>query len=297
MRVYAMVSASDATGEALGRVRTVAEGGGRVRVEAPRVFAAAGVLGTPALLLRSDLPHPERVGRDLQLHSSLSVTARFAEPVHGYYGPTMGYSVSEFADVNGHRGPGFLLENTAVHPIATSLGLPGMGAAHAHAMAALPHLARCVGLLRDRTRGRLRLDDAGRPRLAYAPAPGDLARMRAGVVAAARAYRAAGAREVFLPVHAAPSLGPEADPETAVPELEPSGLAGRYAVHLFGGAAMADAPARGACDARGRVWGVRGLHVCDASALPGNTGVNPQITIMANALRIADAALAAERAA
>ncbi len=30
-----------------------------------------------------------------------------------------------------------------------------------------------------------------------------------------------------------------------------------------------------------------GLYVTDASALPTNTGANPQITIMANALRIA----------
>jgi choline dehydrogenase-like flavoprotein len=33
---------------------------------------------------------------------------------------------------------------------------------------------------------------------------------------------------------------------------------------------------------------VTGLYVTDAAALPSNTGANPQITIMANALRIAE---------
>jgi choline dehydrogenase-like flavoprotein len=33
--------------------------------------------------------------------------------------------------------------------------------------------------------------------------------------------------------------------------------------------------------------GVRGLYIVDAASLPSATGVNPQITIMANALRIA----------
>jgi choline dehydrogenase-like flavoprotein len=46
-------------------------------------------------------------------------------------------------------------------------------------------------------------------------------------------------------------------------------------------------PGRGACDESGRVFGVAGLYVTDASALPGNTGANPQITVQANALRIA----------
>ena len=59
-----------------------------------------------------------------------------------------------------------------------------------------------------------------------------------------------------------------------------------YAVHLFGGAAMGGG-AGAVCDEQGRVRGVSGLYVSDASALPSNTGVNPQVTIMANALRIA----------
>ena len=59
--------------------------------------------------------------------------------------------------------------------------------------------------------------------------------------------------------------------------------------HLFGGAAMGGTPALGACDARGAVFGVRGLHVADAASLPTATGVNPQITIVANALRMAAA--------
>ena len=53
---------------------------------------------------------------------------------------------------------------------------------------------------------------------------------------------------------------------------------------------MAARPADGCCDERGACFGVRGLYVVHAAGLPGNTGVNPQITIMANALRIAEGA-------
>jgi choline dehydrogenase-like flavoprotein len=273
-----------------GAVRAVAArraDGAPLRIETPLVLAAAGVLDTPALLLRSALARPG-VGAGLQLHSTLYVAARFAEPVHGYYGPTMAWGVTEFADVLGRGGVGFMLENTAVHPVATALALPGFGADHERAMAALPHLARCVVLLRDATRGRIALGDDGRARLHYDLVARDLARLREGVAAAARLYLAAGAEEVHLPLHGAPPVRSEADVAAALPRaLDPPRLASLYAVHLFGGAPMGASPETGACDETGAVFGARGLYVCDASALPSNTGVNPQITIMANALRVA----------
>jgi choline dehydrogenase-like flavoprotein len=275
---------------AAGAVRGVAArraDGTPIRVEAPVVVAAAGVLGTPALLLRSGL-RGAGIGAGLQLHSTLYVAARFPEPVHGYYGPTMAWGVTEFADVLGMRGPGFMLENTAVHPVATALALPGFGAQHERAAAALPYLARCVVLLRDRSRGRLTLGDDGRARLHYDLVADDLARLREGLAAAARLYLAAGAREVFLPLQRPHAIRSEAELEAALPRaLEPTQLASLYAVHLFGGAAMGGSPEAGACDEAGAVRGARGLWVSDASALPSNTGVNPQITILANALRVA----------
>ncbi|UCE87595.1 MAG: hypothetical protein JSU66_07755, partial [Deltaproteobacteria bacterium] len=217
------------------------------------------------------------------------VTARFREPVHAYYGPTMAYAVSEWSDVNGHAGPGFMLENVAVHPLTAAGALPGFGAELEARMAQLPYLARTAVLLRDRSRGRIQLDADGHPRIAYAPDAGDLARLRDGILAAARAYFAADAVEVYLPIQTAPPLRSAKDLDAfATAALTPAKLCNLYAVHLFGGAVMADAPARGVCDEDGACFAARGLFVTDASALPTNTGVNPQVTIMANALRIAE---------
>jgi choline dehydrogenase-like flavoprotein len=265
-----------------------------VEVDAPLVVLAGGVLATPAILLRSGIA----AGGGLQLHSSVHVTARFPEPVHGYYGPTMAYAVSEFSDVNGHAGPGFMIENVTVDAVTTAGALPGFGDEHARRMAALPFLARAVVLLRDHTRGALTLDGDGAPHVEYAPLAEDLERLRLGMASIARAYLAAGALEVFLPLHGAPPILRESD-LTALAEWEvsPRSLSLLYAVHLFGGAPMAADAAGGPCDPSGAVRGVRGLYVSDASALPGNTGVNPQVTIQANALRVAAAALAERSAA
>ncbi len=261
-----------------------------LRIDAPLVLVAAGVLETPALLLRSGIGSDGAVGAGLQLHSSAAVTARFDEPVHGYFGPTMAFAVTQFSDVHGHAGPGFMLENTAVHPLITAAALPGFGSEHARAMQALPHLARAVVVLRDATRGRVEVDDEGRARYAYGLEPGDVERLRRALRELARAYLAADAREVWLPVHGLAPIRNEAGLAALdAATLDPTHFAFLYAVHLFGGAALGGNRGESACRPDGEVWDVRGLYVTDASALPGNTGVNPQITIIANALRISTA--------
>lgn len=267
--------------------RTRAPAGG-LRIEAPRVCVAAGVLGTPALLLRSGVGGNTGLGHGVQLHSSVYVPARFREPVNGFFGPTMSQAVTQFSDVNGHGGPGFMIESVTTAPATTAGGLPGFGAAHAAAMDALPHLSRAVVVLRDHTRGSVSIDDVGAPVFSYRPVESDRARLRDAVRAAARLYLAGGAEEVFLPINGAAPARSEADlAMLEAASFDPRSLSLLYGVHLFGGACMAAAPERGACDESGRVFGVGGLYVTDASGLPGNTGVNPQITILANALRIA----------
>jgi choline dehydrogenase-like flavoprotein len=252
---------------------------GTLTVDAPLVCLAAGVLGTPSLLQRSGLP----AGDGVQFHTSVHVSARFREPIHGYYGPTMAYAIHELSDVNGHEGPGVMIESVAGHPLVTAPTIPGFGAAHAAVMAQLPYLARALIVIRDRSRGRI---DAGGT-LAYDVVPQDLERLRAGMIGAARAYLAAGALEVHVPVHGVAPLRSTRDlARVESLDLSPSRFALVYAVHLFGGAPMGGR-AIDPCDETGRRREARGLYVTDASVLPTNTGVNPQITIMANALRIA----------
>lgn len=269
------------------------EPAGPLRVEAPLVVLAAGILETPALLLRSGIA----AGEGLQFHSSVSVTARFAEPVYGFFGPTMAYAVTEFSDVHGRHGPGFMLENVSVAAPVTANALPRFGADLERAMGALPHLARTVVVLRDEARGRVTLARDGSARIAYAPTPGDLGRIGDAIGRLARLYLAAGAEEVWLPLEASAPIRSEAELAALAPRaLGPRDLTLLYAVHLFGGAAMGGDPAHSVCDEAGAVRGVAGLYVSDASSLPGNTGVNPQVTIMANALRIAERARTGERA-
>ena len=51
--------------------------------------------------------------------------------------------------------------------------------------------------------------------------------------------------------------------------------------HILGGAAIGADASRGVVDGRNRVFGYTSLLICDGSAMPGNPGVNPSLTITA----------------
>lgn len=55
--------------------------------------------------------------------------------------------------------------------------------------------------------------------------------------------------------------------------------------HFLGGAAISDSADHGVIDPYHRVWGHPGVHVVDGSAVSANLGVNPSLTITAQAER------------
>ena len=55
--------------------------------------------------------------------------------------------------------------------------------------------------------------------------------------------------------------------------------------HFLGGATIGSSPERGVVDGYHRVWGHPGISVVDGSAVSANLGVNPALTITAQAER------------
>jgi cholesterol oxidase len=55
--------------------------------------------------------------------------------------------------------------------------------------------------------------------------------------------------------------------------------------HIIGGCPIGDSPQTGVVDAWHRVFGYQGLHVVDGAAVTANLGVNPSLTITAQAER------------
>jgi choline dehydrogenase-like flavoprotein len=249
-------------------VRARLASGRALEVRAPEVIVACGTIHTPLLLERSGLGGGQ-CGRNLSLHPATAAFALMDEVVDMARGVPQSFYVDEFA------ADGIMLEGVAGPPAYAAMALPLTGARHERAMADYRRLAQFGLMVSDGSRGRVRVL-GGRPVIRYDLAAEDVSRFRVGLARLQELFLAAGAREVYLPL--APGVAPQ---------RARAGDLRLMAFHPLG-TARADARAGyGVTDARLAVHGVRGVHVADGSVVPSAPGVNPQMTIMGLATRLA----------
>jgi choline dehydrogenase-like flavoprotein len=256
------------------RVECSTAGGGRLTVEATTVVVAAGAIHTPALLARNRLGN-HHLGRNLSLHPATAVWAVMDEVVDMARGVPQSYFIDEFA------ADGIMLEGIAGPPDYVAMGLPVAGERHRELMAGYRELAQFGLMISDESRGRMH-SLGRRPVVRYDLGDTDTARVKAGLERLAELFWAAGAKTVLLPLARLPELRDGG----SIPDLRPRDLK-LMAFHPLGTARMDARPERGVLDADGRVHGTQGVYVCDGSAVPSALGVNPQITIMTLATRLA----------
>ncbi|HMJ37071.1 MAG TPA: GMC family oxidoreductase [Baekduia sp.] len=269
-------------------VQAVTGGGGRLTIEAPCVVVAAGTLHTPLLLAASGIASPW-LGRNLSIHPATAAYGLMDETVDMAHGVPQSYGIDEFA------GEGIMLEGIAGPPDYLAMSVPFSGPRHRELMMDYRHVAQFGMMICDTSRGRVSTGRLGRrtnrPLVRYELGPSDVATVQRGVERLAELLFAAGAHRVILPLAGVPELqggdlGPLRRHRAHAGELK------MMAFHPLGTARMAARPADGVLDADGAVHGVAGLSVCDGSAVPSALGVNPQLTIMALAARLADHLLA-----
>jgi choline dehydrogenase-like flavoprotein len=267
----------------------------RFTVRANTVVCAAGALRTPGLLARSGVAHA-LLGKRLFVHPVFSIAAIFERPIVPWEGPIQ----TAYSDAFNYRSGnyGSKLEVAPIHPGFAAATLPWTSAAnHARSMDELNRSAILIALTRDRDPGSIDLDDEAAIR--YALAPFDAENALAGLAGAVDVAFAAGAQKVRT-LHVAPLELHAKDWNAAArsalaARLRAIGVAPNrqplFSAHQMGTAAMGSDRARSVVDARGRVWGYENLFVADASLFPQSSGVNPMLTIMALARRVATLAL------
>jgi choline dehydrogenase-like flavoprotein len=262
-------------GRAVGVVGRAA-GGGEVVVTASRaVVLAASAIQTPVLLRDSGLTRGP-VGDGLMAHPGVSVTGRFDEAVHNHLGATQGH------EVTGLRHEGLKVEALGFDLSILAGRLPDVGRDFA---ARLPELSRYGvwgAALRAQAQGSVR-SLGGRPLVRYALTPADVRLARRATRVLVDLFLAAGSREVFPGVPGMPHVVRTRE-EAAALELAGPLDARAYSMsmtHLFGTARLGSDPATSVVGLDLQHHDVRGLYVADSSVFPSNTGVNPQVAIMA----------------
>jgi len=251
--------------------------GASTTLRAGRVVLAAGTLATPHLLLASGLdrssPAASAIGRYLTRHNNLLTLGVFARPtnpgrdfhkqvaIHDFYfgAPGVDPSIGKL---------GCIQQITAPGPDFVRRILPAP-IGHIAAIG-VPHVLALLSIAEDQpvasnfvSIDQANRDELGLPtlRIRHRYTRRDVAAGRALVQQSRRILREAGA--LFSMMHDLRSFS-----------------------HAVGTVRMGQDEATSPLDDRGRFRGLDNLYVADGSALPTSGGVNPSLTIAANALRI-----------
>ncbi len=255
---------------------------GRLRIRAGIVVLAAGAIHTPVLLLGSGIGNRSVIGTNLRLHPSLGVGALFRDPVYAWRGTMQSYFVDEL-----QRSDGVMIEVTNPVPVVAVGMFREVGLALKQRLATLPFTATAGLFVADHSSGRVRRTPRGGALMTYSLVGPDAARLLRGIALVAEIFFAAGATEVVTPLRRKPRLGSQREIEelrlmTVRPaELQVTGF------HPMGTCRMGRDPEHSVVAPSGSLHGVDNLYVADGSLFPTCVGVNPQISIVAFATRIA----------
>jgi len=265
------------------------KGGEAITLNARHVVLAAGALSSPRLLLASGSEADPRgignaqdlVGRNLMFHLN-EIFALWPGRAAGFAGPSKSVGFRDLYFAENQRlgmvqamgvdvGYGEIVHHLRGRVAGSWLRhIPGaMDATRIPAAIGAKLLGQAkvfVGLLEDLPYHENRVchdpEHPGRITMSYRIAPELLARRRTFRRLISHAFR--GQRTAFLTHRPEPNFG-----------------------HPSGTLAMGRDPAKSVLDASCRPHGMQNLWITDASVFPTSMGVNPSLTIAANALRVA----------
>jgi choline dehydrogenase-like flavoprotein len=267
----------------VGRVlnRPGGRSGDRLEVRCERVVVATGAWHSPRLLRQSGIGRRSRaLGRYMTLHPGFRVFGLCDEPVLGWHGALQ----SAYVDALEHEG--VTLTSLFVPPGIVAATLPGVGDEHVRHAAEVGRIAVFGGMIHDDPVGTVHTWLGREPIVTYRMSKRDKARIPVLLRAMAEAFFAAGARQVFLPV-----LGTRGMTADAMRAFDFDRVPGRRyecaSQHPLGTCQMGVEPRESVVDPDGKVWGLDNVFVACGSNLPTSLGVNPQLSIMSVATRVA----------
>src|SRR3989338_4347364 len=248
-------------------------------VECKKLIISAGSLSTHILIRKNKLGTEwKKAGNGLTVHPAVKVLAQFKNPL---------YSSKGVPQAIGFKHPSFpylSFEGVFTPPQLASLVLPLDGKSLDDWLLQYDHVASFGVLVKDRGRGTVRHYPGLGLFIHYPLHPKDFLDLVEGARFIGLAYLKAGAQKVVLPFSGSQNefLDFNDLKEYDFGSLKPSQL---YAMgfHPLGSCGI-----KRVVDENLKVYGSDRIFIADGSVVPSSLGVNPQITIMAFALRLAN---------
>jgi len=227
--------------------------------ETKKLVLSAGSFGTTHLLLKNGLKSKlPALGTKFTTHPQFLMFGVFDEIIDAHKGAFQ----SVKSDDPRFRPRGFKLENVYALPIAISQLSPSIGVDFHRYMKKYRHIACVEVAVRDEAVGTMALNKKGRLTIQKEMTDQDRKRSQDGLSIIREVLDAAGAKEVI-----------EGDLH--------------FGLHLMGGSIMGVNGDTSVVDPEFNIHGMKNVMVCDASLFPNAPGINPSLTIMAMAHRLA----------
>lgn len=261
---------------------------GEYRIRAKVVVLAGGAIGSPALLLRSGLAGlPPHAGEGFTCHPAHILVGEHDREITNDVGHPKSFFLDRAVEER------FVLETCMYFPFTTAKNLAGFGRPHSTLMRAFPRLQMILVLACDKAvpGNRVSVDRDGKPLVHYRFTGETIEALVRATRASARIFFAAGALRVHAPSADPPLLErgemSKIDERIGVEHFK-TGKISVSAAHLMGGCGMGHSASDSVTDSRGRVHGMPWLRVADSSLFPDSLEINPYLTIMSLADRVAE---------
>jgi enediyne biosynthesis protein E9 len=283
---------------------TRAPTGEQLQYEAKVVVVAAGAMGTPPILMRSQVSLPSlssELGHNLGCNGDHVAAIEF-DPAkvrsvlglpgyHEFYKgkpiTTMSYDWWVGRSSHAYDGTRFNLQEIFLSTLTNFLydsgrTVPGgpswWGLQKKQAIAHWPNRIELLAMVEDTNDGTF-----------YAPPPaGAAARVNAGPIAFGTFNYAMSEQSLAIREAANAAMKMIASRRGVGRFMALAETQGVYCAHPLGGARMADSADLGVVDDSGAVYGYEGLYCIDGSIVPTSLGVNPSLTISAVSERCAE---------
>ncbi|OVE82704.1 hypothetical protein BVY03_00260, partial [bacterium K02(2017)] len=262
---------------------------GKYCIKADKIIFSAGAIHSTTLLMKSfGAEFLPAIGRYFTCHPALILVGQHANQINANGGHPKSFYCDEF-----HHTNKFLLETCYYFPFTLAKNLAGFGAEVDELLHLYKNLQMILVLAIDaaEAHNRVKLGANGKPMVDYTFNAKTISSFVAAIQASTKIFFAAGAKKVHAPSMTKFFITPDEAPYIDQLITKNNFKLGKISVaaaHLMGGCRMGSDKTTSVTNEWGKIHGFEDYYVADASLFPKASEVNPYLTIMSLANRVAE---------
>ncbi|MCX8064601.1 MAG: GMC family oxidoreductase [Candidatus Hydrogenedentes bacterium] len=256
---------------------------GKINIKGGVVIIACGALLTPSLLQKSGIARNNtHLGKHLTIHPASKISIELEEDIYSWVGiPQACYSTALEKE-------GIIFEGVAMPPDLGPSAIPFIGEELVNYFTNYRKMATFGFMIKDSTEGYLKTHINNQPIYYYQLTESDVSRLKKAITFLSELAMSEKTKKVYAMVSKKPNVFSSLEDIQKFMKTKHSPNDFEcMAFHPLGTCRVGTSPENGVCDETLKVFGTENLYICDGSAIPTSLGVNPQLTIMAFATRLA----------